>query len=297
MVDIDDNPYFKMFQFPGGEWGVKWTELNEEDEFNFDLFHVDLLARINSGNDLLKLLTFANACKNKNVYLNVTIPYFPGARQDRVSNIGEPLTVKVYADLINSLGFERVTIVDPHSDVTPALLNDCNVVPVADILKKIVVEHDYDTILIPDAGAAKKTFSYYFPDLEFNKKLTFVQCLKKRDTNTGKLSGFRITDEIPSGANILICDDVIDGGGTFVGLAEELGRTIKNQTEYLGWEILSFKLGLYGTHGIFSKGVNHLLHSADNLDAPFDQVFTTDSIRKDQPEGVKVFELFHLTNE
>jgi ribose-phosphate pyrophosphokinase len=274
MVDIDDNPYFKMFQFPGGEWGVKWTELNEEDEFNFDLFHVDLLARINSGNDLLKLLTFANACKNKNVYLNVTIPYFPGARQDRVSNIGEPLTVKVYADLINSLGFERVTIVDPHSDVTPALLNDCNVVPVADILKKIVVEHDYDTILIPDAGAAKKTFSYYFPDLEFNKRLKFVQCLKKRDTETGRLSGFRIVDEVPENASFLVVDDISDGGNSFLGLANELLEIQPNPT----------KLGLYVTHGIYSKGVDVLFDKFTNL-------HTTNSIRNEYDSRVDVIKI------
>lgn len=289
MVDIDDNPYFKTFQFPGGEYGVKWTELNEEDEFNFDLFHVDLLARINSGNDLLKLMTFANACKNKGMYLSITIPYFPGARQDRISNVGEPLTVKVYADLINSLGFERVTIVDAHSDVTPALLNNCRILPISEILKRIVVENNYSVIIVPDAGSAKKTYNYYFPDSEFNKKLTFVQCLKKRDTETGKLSGFRVVDEVPHGANILICDDIIDGAGTFVGLAEELCRKIQQESEELGWDVLPFKLGLYGTHGIFSKGVKHLLN---DFDGTFDEVFTTDSIRKDQPEGVKVFELF-----
>lgn len=289
MIDIDDNPYFKMFQFPGGEYGIKWTELNEEDEFNFDLFHVDLLARINSGNDLLKLMTFANACKNKGMYLSITIPYFPGARQDRISNVGEPLTVKVYADLINSLNFEKVTIVDPHSEVTPALLDKCDIHPVSEILKRIVVENNYSVIIVPDAGSAKKTYNYYFPDAEFNKKLTFVQCLKKRDTETGKLSGFRVVDEVPHGANILICDDIIDGAGTFVGLAEELCRKIQQESEELGWDVLPFKLGLYGTHGIFSKGVKHLLN---DFDGTFDEVFTTDSIRKDQPEGVKVFELF-----
>jgi len=294
MVDIDNNPYFKMFQFPGGEYGLKWTELNEEDKFYFTLFHMDLLARINSGNDLLKLMTLANACKNRGIYLNVTIPYFPGARQDRVSNVGEPLTVKVYADLINSLGFERVTIVDPHSEVTPALLDKCNIYPVSEILKRIVVENDYDTILIPDAGAAKKTFSYYFPDLEFNKKynLNFVQCLKKRDTVTGKLSGFRIMDPIHGeGSKCLIVDDICDGGGTFVGLAKVAADYHKSYVIPCREEPVA-KLGLYVTHGIFSKGISELLHSTDNLDGTFDEIFTTDSIRKDQPEGVKIFELF-----
>lgn len=281
MIDIDDNPYFKMFQFPGGEWGVKWTEFDAEDEFNFDLFYMKVLARINSGNDLIKLLTLVNAGRNKKIHFCVTIPYFPGARQDRISNPGEPLTAKVYADVINSQ-VDAVEIVDPHSEVTPALLNNCEIIPVSDILKKIVTEYNYDTILIPDAGATKRMFSYYFPDLEFNKQLNFVQCLKKRDTETGKLSGFKVVDNVKDGANCLIVDDICDGGGTFIGLANELAVV----------QPTVGKMGLYTTHGIYSKGMEPLLHSADNIDGVFDEVFTTDSIRKDQPAGVKIFKLF-----
>lgn len=281
MIDIDDNPYFKMFQFPGGEWGVKWTEFDAEDEFNFDLFYMKVLARINSGNDLIKLLTLVNAGRNKKIHFCVTIPYFPGARQDRISNPGEPLTAKVYADVINSQ-VDAVEIVDPHSEVTPALLNNCEIIPVSDILKKIVTEYNYDTILIPDAGATKRMFSYYFPDLEFNKQLNFVQCLKKRDTETGKLSGFKVVDNVKDGANCLIVDDICDGGGTFIGLANELA-VVQPTVD---------KMGLYTTHGIYSKGMEPLLRSADNIDGVFDEVFTTDSIRKDQPAGVKIFKLF-----
>ena len=54
--------------------------------------------------------------------INLFLPYFPGARQDRVMVAGESLTVKVYANLINDLKLNKVTIFDPHSDVTPALL-------------------------------------------------------------------------------------------------------------------------------------------------------------------------------
>lgn len=149
----------------------------------------NIYARINSADKLMKLITFTDAVRRAGYKtINLLTGYFPGGRQDRFSQ-GEALTCKVYADLINAQNYNKVEIVDPHSDVTTALLNNCVVSPVSHIIKRIVKENEYDTILIPDAGSAKKTYSYYFPDAEFNKKLNFIQCIKKRDTVTGKLSG------------------------------------------------------------------------------------------------------------
>jgi ribose-phosphate pyrophosphokinase len=270
MIDIHNNKYFDLFEFPGGEIGIKW----KVDTLTLGGSGYSLLARINNGIDLLKLTTVVNAFKHmKCIPHLLEIPYFPGARQDRVADYGDPLSVEIYAEIINSLGFEEVEIVDPHSDVTPALIKNVNVYRINPIISQIVNEGGYNTILIPDAGAAKKTFSYYFPYPADNAKLKFVQCLKKRDTVTGKLTGFRIIDEIPQGARCLIVDDICDGGGTFLGLAQEL--TPFNP------EIL----GLYVSHGIFSKGLEVLLEGG------FDRIYTTNSIRSvdyNIPE-VKVF--------
>ncbi len=283
-LDLDNNEYFEVIVLPGGEPHMKWKKHFESKHGHFLL---SLVARIQSGTDLMKLVVATDAIKRSGEVwgINAIIPYWPGARQDR-AKYGEPLTAKVYADIINAQKYEMVTIVDPHSDVTPALIDNVNVVPVSDILKKIVGEYKYDTILIPDAGATKRMFSYYFPDTEFNKGLTFVQCLKTRDTETGKLSGFRVVDEIPKGASCLIVDDICDGGGTFIGLANELVKTYKEKnTALLG------KLGLYTTHGIYSKGIDPLLFSKDNLDGVFDNVFCTDSFKRPELYGVQMYNL------
>jgi ribose-phosphate pyrophosphokinase len=282
VIDIDNNDWFKCFTFPGGEVGIKWKEgpiyQYPSIPYYFEDNKASLLARINSGNDLVKLLTVTDAFRRVNCKIYLTIPYFPGARQDRVSNFGEPLSVKVYADIINAQNYEKVNILDPHSDVTPALLNNCQITRVDTLIKEICQERGYNTIIIPDAGAAKKTFSYYFPDREFSNKLTFVQCLKKRDTSTGRLSGFRVVDKIPENARCLIVDDICDGGGTFMGLAEEIltGPSSIDQ------------LSLYVTHGIFSKGVEGLLYPTKY---GFGAIYTTNSIRDNQPEGVKVYNI------
>lgn len=270
MIDIDNNEFFEVFQFPGGEFGIKWKKLE-----NF--IHIYLLARINNGNDFIKLLTVTDALYRMGIDISVYIPYFPGARQDRVTNAGEPLTTAIYADIINNQEYEDVSILDPHSDVTTALIDRCTVMPISHILKEIVEKNNYDTILIPDAGASKKMFSYYFPDTEFNKRLTFIQGLKKRCTVTGKLSGFRIVDEIKDKSNVLIVDDICDGGGTFIGLAEELHLSAVRK----GIEIDS---GLYVTHGIFSRGVDELLFWYSNI-------YTTTSIRDTQDSRVVVYNI------
>lgn len=268
MINIDNNDYFEMFQFPGGEYGVKRKKFWEPDIIN-------IFARINSGNDLIKLLTFTDAIRRMKIHIRcVHIPYFPGARQDRVNYIGEPLTSKVYADVINSQKYDEVLITDPHSDVVPSLVNNCSVQQVSGIIRSIVNQYEYDTILIPDAGATKRMFSYYFPDVEINVRFNFVQCLKKRDTQTGKLSGFQVIGPIAE-KKCLIVDDICDGGGTFIGLAKELSN---KSAPFLKPK----KLGLYVTHGIFSRGV-------DELKLWFDDIHTTDSIRDKQPDGINIF--------
>src|SRR5690606_18779300 len=83
-------------------------------------YTIDL--RFDSNNDLLMALALTDYLK-RSAAKSITLlcPYFPGARQDR----GAPLTAKIYADIINAQNYKYVWILDPHSDVTSALLNNC----------------------------------------------------------------------------------------------------------------------------------------------------------------------------
>jgi len=258
-------PWGSFIEFPGGELHCSIKNLPAE---------CHILARIRSWQDMGELLTITNAIKNAHktmdqpTELHLFIPYFPGARQDRIANWGEPFTLKMYADLINAQGYDSVTIVDPHSDTCTALIDNVKVFDIAPILRNLVDKEGYDTIIIPDAGAAKKTFSYYFPD---TTGLTFVQCLKKRNTETGKLSGFQVAGYSPigNGAKCLLVDDICDGGGTFIGLADEISEENSEfRKNNPGLHHIE-KLSLFVTHGIFSKGIGCL--------DVFDNVYTTDS--------------------
>lgn len=242
---------FQSFTFSGGEPHIKI-------ESGFDVLqNVTITHRVNSFNDLGLICVTVDALKRMGVkVINLFIPYFPAARQDRVMIPGEPLSVKVYADILNSLGLNKVMVFDAHSEVTPALVNDCEVIPNYTFIQKVLKEIGSDAKLIsPDGGALKKIYKVS----EFLGGVEVVECSKSRDVKTGKLSGFKVYADDLEGMNCLIVDDICDGGGTFIGLAEELKK--KN----------AGKLYLAVSHGIFNKGFESL--------TVFEKIFTTNSFK------------------
>lgn len=243
---------FESFTFSGGEPHIKiLDDLSTTKE-------VWITHRIKSFNDIGLLLISVNALRNMEVEkINLLLPYFPAARQDRLMVKGEALSVKVYAELINNLKLNSVTIFDPHSEVTPALLNNCIVIENYTFIEKVTNQLSKDLLLIsPDGGALKKIYKVaaYLQDYEV------IECSKSRNVKTGKLSGFKVYTDDLKGKDCLIVDDICDGGGTFLGLAKEL----KNKN--------AGKLYLAVSHGIFSKGFQ-------DLNKHFDKIFTSDSFK------------------
>ena len=241
---------FKAFTFSGGEPHIKiQSDLKEVSD-------VTLTHRICSFSDMGMLLIAVDALRRMGIKeISAFIPYFPAARQDRVMVPGEPLTVKVYADLINHLELKEVGVYDPHSEVTPALLHNCRVysnhVFIQEVCKQL---SSHLNLISPDGGALKKVYKL----AAFLQDYGVIECSKLRDVKTGKLSGFQVYSEDLKGADCLIVDDICDGGGTFLGLAEELKRKGAG------------KLYLAVSHGIFSKGL-------EALQEVFTKIFTTDA--------------------
>ena len=272
-LDKNFNPFgndnqinFQSFTFSGGEPHIKI-------ESNFDANQaVTITHRLNSFNDLGLLCVTVDALRRMEVKtINLFIPYFPAARQDRVMIPGEPLSVKVYADILNAMNLNKVTVFDAHSEVTPALVNNCEVIPnhkfIAEVLKII---GNNIKLISPDGGALKKIYKVS----EFLGGIDVVECSKSRDVKTGKLSGFKVYDDNLQGMDCLIVDDICDGGGTFIGLAEELKK--KN----------AGKLFLAVSHGIFNKGFEDL--------KCFGRIFTTDSFRDFENNNVTQIKLYGL---
>lgn len=254
---------FQSFTFSGGEPHIK---INPD----FDTTQkVTITHRLNSFNDLGLLCITVDALRRMDVkIIDLFIPYFPAARQDRVMIKGESLSVKVYADIINTLQLNKVYVFDAHSEVTPALVNNCEVIPNHTFIQQVLkVIGENVKLISPDGGALKKIYKVS----EFLGGIEVVECSKSRDVKTGRLSGFKVYEDDLNGMDCLIVDDICDGGGTFVGLAEELKK--KN----------AGKLYLAVSHGIFNKGF-------EVLDC-FDGIFTTNSFKDFEGESVQVIGL------
>ena len=200
---------FKTSVFPGGEQHFQITN----GEYPGDLI---ITQRYNSAADLM-LIILANDAAKRMGFTNIqlVLPYFPGARQDRVCNTGEALTVKVFVDLINSCGFDRVFIYSPHSEVTPAVINNCEIIDLDSYyLEKILREQcpgqsdSIVNIVCPDAGAGKrvanlaKAMAKLYPQNTIN----LIRCEKVRDVASGELKEFFCASDDLGGFVTIIAD-------------------------------------------------------------------------------------------
>lgn len=254
---------YEQFHFSGGEPHIKIAP--------FTPMTVTVTHRINSFNDFGLLCLAADALHRMNAVLDqLIIPYFPAARQDRVMVPGEPLSVKVYADIINQLGFSKVIILDAHSDVAPALINNCVAITNHAFIKAVWEQIPINSLVAPDGGALKKIYKLS----ESLGGISVIECSKTRDVKNGRLTGFKVYSDDLAGEDLLVVDDICDGGATFIGLAKEL--KIKK----------AGRLYLAVTHGIFSKGL-------DELGQHFEKIFTTNSIKETSHPSLTQIPLHH----
>lgn len=269
-----DNIGFQTFTFNGGEPHLKLhldpAGFHTEEE-------VLIVQRICNSEDFMRLLLATDALRRAGYWrLSVLLPYFPAARQDRVMVPGEPLSVKVYTQIINAQRYDRVWVFDPHSDVVPALLNNAEVVSNEFFVKKTIqhINSQSLALIAPDAGAAKKLRK--LADRMGHSDL--VLCEKQRDVQNGQLSGFQVFSNDLEGRDCLIVDDICDGGATFTGIAKAL------KAKHAG------RIFLAVSHGIFSNGF-------EKFTGVLNGIFTTDSFKNVDNQLVTQFSLASLAPE
>ncbi|MCC6726935.1 MAG: ribose-phosphate pyrophosphokinase [Saprospiraceae bacterium] len=253
---------FEAFTFNGGEPHIKLGALPSDREEE-----ILIAQRVTNSEAFLQLLMATDALRRARFRkISAWLPYFPAARQDRMMVPGEPLSVKVYAQIINAQAYERVLVFDPHSDVTPALLDRVQVTTNLPFVQKALQQLDNQSLCLvaPDAGATKKTHKL----AQQLGGMEVVACEKIRDVKTGQLSGFSVFSDDLKGKDCLITDDICDGGGTFLGIAEALRKKGAG------------RVYLAVSHGIFS-------HGFEKLEAALDGIFTTDSFKHIEHPSVR----------
>ena len=210
-------------KFPNGEtnvvmskmgWCLGWTPsavkplvITLKYENDADLIHLMFVKR--------HLDTILPVSRKK-----LVITYMPYSRMDRVED-DSVFTLKYIAEFINGLNFYEVIVVEPHSDVTPALLNNCKTTfPSVDIFNYAKAHINFDSkrdyVYFPDAGAEKR---YSKLISEPNQLVGF----KHRDFKTGKITSLQVLGDVKeTGFKVIIIDDLCSYGGTALLGAEKL---------------------------------------------------------------------------
>ena len=211
-----------------------------------------------------------------NVDYYLFMPYIPNARMDRVKNDDEVFTLKYFCDFINSLNFLRVYVLDAHSDVSTALLNNCKNDNPRDYIKDAIRQISDDIVLyFPDAGAAKR-YSDLFPEI--------IYCYgeKKRDWKSGKILGLDIRNNgiDLNGKTVLMIDDIIAYGGSLFYSANALKEAGVD------------KIYAYATHtenSILDREKGTLIKSLENNTV--ERLFTTNSLFSGKHDKITVLEV------
>lgn len=208
-------------------------------------------------NQLISLLTASNI-----QIAELFIPYLPYARQDKAISNSSTFAKQVFLSMLFTNQVSKVTTLDVHSrdDVVASYS------PAAYIAQAIAAFKP--TVLVfPDASAYKR----YAPIININS-FEVIVLDKVRNQATGQISALTLDASNTSASlvvaskahryNMLIIDDICDGGATFINAAMYL------HTHY------QCQVALYVTHGIFSKGYEKM------ISAGISAFFTTQSLIK-----------------
>ena len=246
--EVDYNPW-SFTPFPMCLSTDSWNTFTLIFESNEDLFNLQIVKKMYDD----RYIGFAKT--------RLAIHYFPYCQMDRQMD-SHGFSLKYDTRIINELKFDMVEVYDPHSNVLPALLNHCKeYYPVKDFLLDETYSNDgfpWDLLFFPDNGAAKK-----YSEILDVKKYRFGN--KKRNLETGEIVCYEViaNKEDIEGKKILIVDDMVMGGRTFVEAAKALREMGAVQVDLYVTHLKPEARKFYNSKG---NGLIDNIYSADTLE-------------------------------
>jgi len=221
--------------------------------------------------NLMELLILIDALKRASAYqINVVMPYFGYARQDRKTRSREPITAKLVANLLEKAGANRVISTDLHAGQIQGFFD----IPVDHLTAiPLMVSYCHKTlkeelkegkvaVAAPDIGGVVRARRFA---LQINADLAIVD--KRRSYEVANYCEvLEIIGDV-RGKTVVMIDDMIDTAGTVSKASEAL---VKRGAE---------KVYVCATHGILSGPAIENLSKLDENGRPFiDQVVLMDTI-------------------
>jgi ribose-phosphate pyrophosphokinase len=185
-----------------------------------DIFIVQPTCKPTNDN-LMELLVMIDAIKRASAYrVTAVIPYFGYARQDRrVRSQRVPITAKVVANMLTSVGVDRILTIDLHADQIQGFF-DCPVdnVYASPILMGDIWKQKYPDMIVvsPDVGGVVRARAVA-------KQLgdTELAIIDKRRPKANQAKVMHIIGDV-KGKTCIIVDDMVDTAGTLCEAAAAL---------------------------------------------------------------------------
>lgn len=246
-----NNDLIHIESFPNGESKIQLPLSNMEENNVLSL-------RYENDADLFRLYLVKKELDDLSIQANhLNLRYMPYSRMDRRQG-DEVFSLKHVAEFINSMKFQSVTVSEPHSDVTPALLNHCSVQDMSAHLFYHQIkdfDNDKDVLVFPDAGAQKRYTSQI-------KAKNILVGHKHRDWETGDILSFELVGNVPVEGRAVIIDDLSSYGGTFMHTG--------NKLKEMGFKEI-YLVVAHAEKSILQRGLL-------DEESPIDKVITTNSI-------------------
>lgn len=210
--------------------------------------------------NIMELLIFIDALKRASAKtINVVVPYYGYARQDRKASPREPITSKLVANLLTTAGATRVLTMDLHATQIQGFfdipVDHLEGLPIlAKNFIKMGLTGDDVVVVSPDVGGVKRA----------RKLAEWLDCkiaiIDKRRPKHNMAEVMNLIGEV-EGKTAVFIDDMIDTAGTITVGADAIMKLGAKETYACC------------THAVFSGPAMERLEAS-----PFKKIFITDSI-------------------
>ncbi len=175
-----------------------------------------------ANENLMELLIMVDALKRASANsITAVIPYYGYARQDRKVAPRAPISAKLVADLLQTVGINRMVTVDLHAGQIQGFFD----IPVDNLYAQPVMleylketdEIDLNNIVIvsPDAGGVERALSYA-------KKLNAgMAIIDKRRDRPNQSKVYNVVGEVKNKIALII-DDIVDTAGSLTNAVDVL---------------------------------------------------------------------------
>ncbi len=171
------------------------------------------------NDNLMELLIMLDALRRASAgRINVIIPYFGYARQDRKAKSRDPITAKLVANLLTTAGADRVVTMDLHASQIQGFFD----IPVDHLAGGPTIANYFQNLNIdnlvvvsPDAGSVKRTRKLA---RQLGSPFAIIDKNRPKPNQTEVMN---VIGDI-KGKNCILVDDMIDTAGTIVSGAQAL---------------------------------------------------------------------------